>query len=171
MPETSGSPRAPLRRSRRTRCEGDERTLAGRLEPELRALVERSAALPRGLAFVRRGPVECVAAALGAHPRLVERLRRSLEEPEQRALAIAAFSRARGAPRTSLEREPGLSPVCDPARLAAEAERHPLGIQFLLCAPLENAAIAFGAHPEVVAGARRILAARGVEPMREADES
>ena len=51
-----------------------------------------------------------------------------------------------------------------PERLIREAQQGGLGIEFLLCAPFETAAITFGVHPDVVLAARAILEGRGIRP-------
>jgi hypothetical protein len=136
------------------------------LPPAIRDLVDRCAAFHRGLAFVHRAPPECVAAALGVTVPLVECTRAALELGPERVALIrahaAAVERRRRLP-------PAPVPTCTPPRRGAEdvvreAEGHALGVQFLLCAPFETAAIAFGVHPDVVLEARELLARRGVAP-------
>ncbi len=138
---------------------------------EVLDLVERSSALEHGLAFVRRAPVESVAITLGVHPRVVEHACDCLDRVEERAMMIRYFARARARRRTLPPPVARVAPVATPRtaeQLIAEATRspsgrgHSLGVQFLLCAPLETAAILFRAHPDLVAEARELLAARGV---------
>ena len=67
--------------------------LAG-LDPEVREIVLRCAAVHRGLALLHRAPVDSVAVTLGVHPLAVVRVRSALDSPTQRAIAISEFSRA-----------------------------------------------------------------------------
>jgi hypothetical protein len=142
------------------------------LTAEVRGLVARSAGLRRGLAFVHRAPPECVASALGVTVRLVEYARACLERGPERVLLIQEYAgardRRRRQPPGSVARPP--PPRRGPDDLARDAERHPLGVQFLLCAPFETVAITFGVHPDVVLAARDLLAARGVRPEASAAE-
>jgi hypothetical protein len=135
------------------------------LAPALRDLLDRCAGLRRGLAFVHRAPPECVAAALGVPVAVVEWAQACLDRGPQRLRIIQAYAVA--LERHHLAAEP--RPACAPPRRGPEevirqAEGHPLGVQFLLCAPFETAAISFGVHPEVVMDAREILHRRGVVP-------
>ena len=74
-------------------------------------------------------------------------------------------------PRARIAVPPFAVPPAPPAppgargaeEVVREAEAHPPGVELLLSASLEAAAIAFGVHPDVVAEARAILARRGVE--------
>jgi len=134
--------------------------------PAVRDLVARSAALHRGLAFLHRAPPECVASALGATVRLVEYARSCLERGPERTLLIQEYAGALQWRRRQHPAPPAPSapPRRGPEDLVREAERHPLGVQFLLCAPFETVAITFAVHPDVVQGARDLLAARGVRP-------
>lgn len=138
---------------------------------EVLDLVERSTALEHGLAFVRRAPVESVAITLGVHPRVVEHACDCLDRVEERAMMIRFFARARARRRTLPPKAVVHAPVATPrtaeqlideATRSAKGRGHSLGVQFLLCAPLETAAILFRAHPDLVLRARELLAARGV---------
>ena len=134
------------------------------ITPAVRDLVARSAALPRGLAFLNRGPVECVASALGATVQLVEQARACLERGPERVELLeehaAAVHRSRQPwPTSPVHFAP---PPRRPEDVVGEAERHPLGVEFLIRGPFETVAVTFGAHPDVVLAARELLDARGV---------
>ena len=137
---------------------------------EIRDLLDRCAGFRRGLAFLHRAPPECVASALGVPVSLVERARARLERGPERVALLQEYARARDrrpapvAPRAFAPANRG------PEDVVREAEAHPLGVQFLLCAPFETAAIAFGVHPDVVLEARELLARRGVLPEASAAE-
>ena len=135
-----------------------------RITPAVRDLVARSAALPRGLAFLNRGPTECVASALGAPVHLVEHARACLEDGPDRAQLLeehaAAVQRSRQASPTSPVHFS--QPPRGPEEVVDEAQRHPLGVEFLLRGPFETVAVTFGAHPDVVLAARDLLGARGI---------
>jgi hypothetical protein len=135
-----------------------------RITPAVRDLVARSAAIPRGLAFLNRGPTECVASALGAPVHLVEHARTCLEDGPDRVQLLeehaAAVQRSRQAwPTSPVHFAP---PPRGPEEVVGEAERHPLGVEFLIRGPFETVAVTFGAHPDVVLAARDLLDARGV---------
>ena len=135
-----------------------------RITPAVRDLVARSADLPRGLAFLNRGPTECVAAALGAPVQLVEHARACLEDGPERVQLLeehaAALQRSRRhGPTSPVHFSP---PPRGPEDIVGEAQRHPLGVEFLLRGPFETVAVTFGAHPEVVLAARDLLGARGI---------
>jgi hypothetical protein len=134
-----------------------------RVTRAVRDLVARSAALPRGLAFLNRGPVECVASALGAPVHLVEQARTCLQDGPERVLLLeehaAAVQRSRQAwPTSPVHFAP---PPRGPEEVVGEAERHPLGVEFLIRGPFETVAVTFGAHPDVVLAARDLIGARG----------
>jgi hypothetical protein len=135
-----------------------------RITPAVRDLVARSAALPRGLAFLNRGPTECVASALGAPVHLVEHVRTCLEDGPERVQLLEEHA---AAVQRSLKAWP-TSPVHfapsprGPEEVVGEAERHPLGVEFLLRGPFETVAVTFGAHPDVVLAARELLGARPI---------
>lgn len=137
------------------------------LTPEVLELIARSTALRRGLAFVNNAPIDSVAVALGVHAHAVDRARDCLERTDARKLVLREYSRALEQRRSAPP--PPLSPRNMPAPHAPDdviqkAYEHPLGVQFLLCAPLETAAITFAVHPDVVSEARGRLAQRGVLP-------
>jgi hypothetical protein len=136
------------------------------LAPEIVELVDRSAALRQGLALLHRAPLEWVAAALGMHPLIVERARACLDRRPDREFVIRAYVRALERRRLEAPPTPGsaVPPRCGPEELVRAAERHALGVQFLLCAPLEVAAVSFTVHPDVVLRARELLARRGILP-------
>jgi hypothetical protein len=136
------------------------------LGPEIRDLLDRCTRLRRGLAFANRAPPELAAAALGVPPRVLDQARASLARPDERRLLVREYARAlerrrREPPRSAARPEP---PRRGPEDVIRDAERHPLGVQFLLCAPFETAAVTFGVHPDVVLAARQLLARRGVRP-------
>lgn len=145
------------------------------LAPEVENLLERAASLPRGLAFLHLAPLESVAIALGVDARLVERVRRQLEDPADRRVVIEAFQGA------VLRWQRGPRPDCFPMRtlpvdaqapmspeeLIRAAEGHYLGLSFLVEAPLETVAVTFGVHPLAVLEARGLLERRGTEPRME----
>lgn len=134
------------------------------LTPEIRELLDRCAGLRRGLALANRAPPELAAAALGVPARVVEAGRASLADPAERRVLLREYARARErrlrSPRRRAAR-PEPRPR-GPEEVIREAERHPLGLQFLLCAPFETAAVAFAVHPDVVLAARQALERRGV---------
>ncbi|MBI2389072.1 MAG: hypothetical protein HYV09_05590 [Deltaproteobacteria bacterium] len=139
--------------------------------PEVLELLERATAIPRGLAFVHQAPVDCVAVTLGMHPRVVEQACDCLDHAEQRKMLIRHFVQAAERRRSmpappSAERavESRVDAPTDPEQLIESASRHSLGVRFLVCAPLETAAIMFRVHPLLVLRARELLASRGVVP-------
>jgi len=130
---------------------------------QVRELVARSAAIPRGLALLNRGPPECVAAALGATVHLVEQARACLEDGPGREQLLAEHAAAVQLARQHWPASPVYfaPPPRGPEDVVGEAQRHPLGVEFLLRGPFETVAVTFGAHPEVVLAARDLLGARG----------
>jgi len=133
------------------------------INPQIRDLVARAAAIPRGLALLNRGSPECVAAALGATVHLVEQARACLEDGPGREQLLAdhaaAVQRAgRHWPASPVYFAP---PPRGPEEVVGEAQRHPLGVEFLLRGPFETVAVTFGAHPDVVLAARDLLGASG----------
>jgi hypothetical protein len=126
------------------------------LAPAVRDAVARSATLHRGLAFLHRGPVECVAAALGVPVRVVEHARACLDGVE-RPLLLEVHAVAR-----ELLRPPRAAPPLPsrhsrgPEDVLREAHHHRLGVDFLMSGHLEAVAVAYGVHPEVVLAARQL---------------
>jgi hypothetical protein len=132
-----------------------------RIDPRMRDLVARSAALPRGLALLHRGPLETVASALDAPVGLVETVREALDGPERERL-LEAHATARAllrapAPARSPARP---APPAGPAELERAARNHPMGLDFLLRGHFEAVAVAFGVHPDLVQATRDLVAAR-----------
>jgi hypothetical protein len=133
------------------------------LSEELRDLIHRVAAHPHGLGFLHLAPLESVAVTLGVRPSVAGEARRWLETPEGRARLIAEVGRAR---REGVQ-VPLPAAHTVPSRAAASVEevierarRHPLGVRFLLRAPLESVAVTLEAHPFLVLRARSALHAR-----------
>ena len=138
---------------------------APRVTPEILELLERSTAIPRGLAFVHCAPLDSVAVTLGVHPHVVEHACDCLDHAEARAMMIRFFARALERRRSRMPPAPPREEApADPEQLIRTAEAHPLGLEFLLHAPFETAALMFGVHPFVVLGARERLAERGIVP-------
>jgi hypothetical protein len=131
------------------------------LDPEIRVLAARCAVLPRGLALLHRGPIEYVAAALRATPALVERARAALEVPGEREVLVQDYVVARRAPPAAGPSTEEAPAPRDARGLADAAAGHAFELAFLMDSSIETAAIAFGVHPDVVAQAREIVAARG----------
>ncbi len=135
------------------------------LTPELAQLIERSAQLRRGLAFVNRAPVESVAVTLGVHPLTVDHARDCLATPGRRKSVIREFQRAVERHRSSPPPPPAPAVTPRPAthvELLRDAELHPYGLEFIVRAPIETVAISFGVHPKHVIDARDVLARRGL---------
>ncbi len=130
------------------------------LTPEIALLIERSAELRRGLAFVNRAPVESVAVTRGVHPRTVDHARDCLATPELRSGMIREFQRA--VVRRASQPPPPPEPPREQPDILREAMTHPYGLEFVMRAPLESVAISFGVHPEDVAKMRDELARRTV---------
>jgi hypothetical protein len=137
------------------------------MSPELRELIRRVALFQHGLGFLHQADVDCIAVTLGVHPFVVVEARRRLETPEGRALLIGALRLARGGaagaapavPRPPRERT--IPPQGTGIRaLLRTADRHPLGLPFLMEAPFESVAVTFRVHPFVVLQARTLLARR-----------
>lgn len=129
---------------------------------EVLALVERAAQVSDGLALLERAPLECVAVLLGVEPRRVERVRAALEDPAVRAEAASAFARFTASRRAAAVPPP--APVRaprDPDALLGAAAARDGGVELLLSAAPEAAAIAFGVHPDLVHRAREAAARRG----------
>jgi hypothetical protein len=144
----------------------------GPLPPELRELVERVSIVPRSLGFLHRAPIDTIAIVLGVDPFVVDRARTMLETPEGRRLLITELRKARSRPPVLAPRPVETSRCAPPPAETVEelihrAEEHPLGLRFLMDAPLETVAITMGSHVFLVAEARAFLQEkRGVEPTR-----
>lgn len=143
----------PVRRARERHARP-----APHLPPDVQEAVERSAAFPRGLALLHRAPSEAVAAALGVHPRAVDRARERLDRREERRPLLALFSEAARRRREAAPAPGAPAARRGPRDLIAEAERHPLGVDFLRHAHAETVAVTFEVHPETVHRARALLA-------------
>ena len=138
---------------------------APRVTPEILDLLERSTAIPDGLAFVHDGPIDSVAVTLGVHPGLIVQACDCLDHAEQRAMLVRHFERALERRRTSFLPTSGLAPSPTTAsELIEAAERQQGGVAFLVNAPFETAAILFAVHPFLVLEAREQLTARGFLP-------
>lgn len=139
---------------------------AASLTPTVRHLVERCAGLRRGLAFLNGAPPEYVAVALQLDVRAVEEAQACLQHPARRAELIREYARALERPGRRLPGDPVAPPArsLGPEELIREAERHPLGVQFVLAGAFETVAVTFAVHPDVVLGARELLARSGVLP-------
>lgn len=137
------------------------------LTTELAELVLRGARSGHEFAFLARAPLETVATSLGVHAHAVDRAREHLRDPARRDRLEREFVRASQFPPPAADAAGGDGEKASPSdheELIAASERHPLGVDFLVRAPLETAAIAFGVHPDVVSAARARLAARAAEP-------
>jgi hypothetical protein len=134
--------------------------------PAVLELVARSAALPRGIAFLHLGPAECVASAFGVSVRVVEQARACLESAAERPLLLEvhaeALARMRKAP--PVPTAPARPRGQQPEALIRDAEGHHLGVDFLVHGAFESVAVTFGVHPDAVIAARELLAARAVGP-------
>jgi hypothetical protein len=169
MTQQMPSPAAPLaQRARRQQPAAAPRRAP---DPALAALIERAAALPRGLALLHHGPLEPIAVLLSVHPGVVERARADLEDPRARAAAIALFAEAARRHAPAVEAPPPPRRAPDPEALVAEAARRPGGTAVLASAAVECAAISFGVHPDVVLAARALLPGRGGDAARVDRES
>ena len=136
------------------------------LTPAVEDVLDRAAGIPRGLAFLHLAPLESVAIALAVDAHAVAEVRALLDDPATHARVIEAFKEA------VAHRPPGPPPVrrCapqppapGPRDLVRAAEAHPLGIPFLMDAPLEAVAVTFRASPFVVLEARALLEKSGVK--------
>jgi hypothetical protein len=134
------------------------------LTAELVELIAKGAHLGHDLAFVRGAPLETVATFLGVHAHVVDHARDCLEDPDRRERIMREYVRASERPPAPVPSTSRPPPPNEPTDVIGHAERHPLGVQFLLCAPLETVAISFGIHPDLVSEARAHLASRGITP-------
>jgi hypothetical protein len=146
LPEAPPSPRPGTRAARQ-------------LAPAVRDAVARSAALPRGLALLHRGPVELVAAHLGVPVRVVEHARACLDGVE-RPLLLEIHAAARALLDAPGRVRPAPAAARGPEEVLREAHHHALGLDFLVGGHLEAVAVAYGVHPEVVLAARALAGAR-----------
>ena len=134
---------------------------------EMRDLILRVAARPRGLALLHLADLECAAIILGVHPRVIANARDLLETPSGRKWLIERVRServrlqsspspcpSRFRPRVPWVEHPGPDTA---AELVREVTEHEYGPAFLLEAPPETVAITFHTHPEVVLRARRVL--------------
>ena len=139
------------------------------LSPELRGLVQRLSQNPRGLGFLHLAPLDTIAIVLGVDPFVVDRARAMLETKEGRARLIVEMRKARKGPPvlhpSPVEPGPHALPPADTVdELIRRAEEHPLGLRFLMDAPLETVAITLGSSVLLVFDAREFLRdQRGLE--------
>jgi len=132
------------------------------LDPAIRLIIERAAALPRGLALLHRAPLESVAVQLATHTHCVARARDALEDGETRAAALECFAWAvRRGGRAPVSPQPDAPLPRSPEDLFRAAEERPASLAVLASASIEYAAIAFGVHPDLVFAARQLVARRG----------
>lgn len=132
-----------------------------RLPPDLLALLEVAARHPAGLAPLLDGHLESVAALYQLHPDVVERIRDSLAamglQGRAAALALGVAPGHEVAGRAPATDAPDLEAVM---RSALET---PGGVELLLRAPVERAAVLLGAHPFVIDAARaRFMVRRAI---------
>jgi hypothetical protein len=128
---------------------------------EVRAVVERAAALPDGLALLRDAPLECAAVLLGVDPRRLDRVRAALADPSAFSEAVRAHARAAGSRRPPADAATGPMPPRDPSALLEAARGREGGVALLLEASAEAAAVVFGVHPALVHRARELAAPGG----------
>jgi hypothetical protein len=108
---------------------------------------------PDGASALWEGQLESTAALYQVHPSRVEALRERLSDDASRAAAEATAETH--PPPLPKVKAPSTPP--DPRTLLAMAVARPEGLEMLLKAPLETAAICFGAHVFVVEEARRLM--------------
>jgi hypothetical protein len=136
-------------------------------QDEVRAAAERAAGHADGLAILREAPLECAAVLLGLDPLRLERVRAALADPDTLADALRAHAHARDRAASTRRSAPAgdapVSPPGDAAALLEAAGRRAGGLEILLEAPAECAAILFSVHPALVLRAR-VLAGRGAAP-------
>jgi hypothetical protein len=139
---------------------------AASLSPELQDLIARVAVYPHGLGFLHLASLETTAITLGVSAYVADEARRLLESREGRALLIAEVRKARRSPIGGTSARPNVPPDPPPdvpwtaLELIRRARRHPLGLRFLMRAPLESVAITLEAHPFLVQRARRMVRRR-----------
>ena len=102
------------------------------------------------------GHLESVAALYQVHPDRLERARQALSEPGARRLALECVGGQQD--WNQLPRAPERVPCTDVPSLICAAMSQPHGMDVLTQAPMEMAAVLFGAHPFLVEEARLQLA-------------
>jgi hypothetical protein len=128
----------------------------------MRELIARVASHPHGLGFLHLAPLDSIAITLGVDPYVAAQARALLDSHEGRDLLIAEVRKARA---QGVER-PG--PIPHPAPplqensedvedLIRRAQDHPLGLRFLMRAPVESVAVTLHAHAFQVLAARDLL--------------
>jgi hypothetical protein len=146
-------------------------TPAAVLDPAIQLVIERAAALPRGLALLHRAPLECVAVRLATHPQWIARARAALEDGAKRAAVLGCFTwAAHQGGRAPAKAQAGAPRPRSPEELVSAADERPGGVAVLASASIEYAAIIFGVHPDLVLAARELVARRGV-PVALADDA
>lgn len=149
------------------------------LPAELCELIRRVAAHPHGLGFLHQAYLESIAVTLSVHPFVVDAAREYLETEEGRSVMIEEVRKererlrlesssestpaAQPAPplaRTDAPIPPEPSPSREAEEVIAIAARHPLGMEFLLHAPLETVSVTLAVHPFLVLRARGLLRRR-----------
>ena len=133
--------------------------------PEVRELIPRIAAHPRGLDFLGRGDLECVAITFRARPEVILEVRRILTSPAEQKWLLEAVRRSQEqterarTSRHARSREAMVAP--HPPRCTREliraAQSHELGFSFLMDAPPETVAVVFHVHPGLVFRAREVV--------------
>jgi hypothetical protein len=129
-------------------------------EAELRAMLDRAAGAADGQALLRSAPLECAAILLGVEARLLERVRVTLDRPEPGDELAAVLGAGPSRRRPAADPPSPRTLVRDPHQLIDAARRQADGLDVLLSAAPEAAAIAFGVHPDLVHGAREVVAGR-----------
>lgn len=132
------------------------------LTAEMRDLVARVASHPHGLGFLHLAPLDSVAVTLSVDPYVAAQARELLETPEGRELLIAEVRRAKTQggepPGPRLQPAPRVQEGTeDVADLIRRAREHPLGLRFLMRAPVESVAVTLHAHAFQVLAARDLL--------------
>jgi hypothetical protein len=127
----------------------------------MRELIRRVASVPRGLAFLDVGQLECVAITFDVHPDVVLEARAFLATPERRAALLADVRSLQAEHPEPWHHPRPPEPVHGPrtaAALVRAAEHHEYGVRFLLESPPETVAVIFHVHPNVVFRARKLFA-------------
>jgi hypothetical protein len=126
----------------------------------MRELIRRVASVPRGLAFLDVGQLECVAITFEVHPDVVEEARAYLATPAQRAALLAEVRHLQAEHPEPWHPDRPPVPVPGPrtaAALVRAAEHHEYGVRFLLESPPETVAVTFQVHPNLVFRARELF--------------